>query len=31
LWPVVNGDERAGWEHSLAVLRDAGKTLPVSA
>jgi len=28
LWPVMNDDERAGWERSLAVLRDAGRGLP---
>jgi L-lactate dehydrogenase len=27
LWPVMNDAERAGWEHSLGVLRDAGKIL----
>ena len=31
LWPVMDADERAGWERSLGVLREAGKTLPLSA
>jgi L-lactate dehydrogenase len=31
LWPVMNGDEAAGWETSLAVLREAGKILPLPA
>jgi L-lactate dehydrogenase len=30
LWPVMDENERAGWEHSLAVLREAGKVLPSS-
>jgi L-lactate dehydrogenase len=30
LWPVFNDAERAGWEQSLSVLRDAGKILDVS-
>jgi L-lactate dehydrogenase len=28
LWPVMNDLERAEWEHSLDVLRDAGSVLP---
>jgi len=31
LWPVMDATEREGWERSLAVLRDAGKTLPIKA
>jgi hypothetical protein len=29
LWPVMDDTERAGWEHSLDVLREAGKVLPI--
>jgi L-lactate dehydrogenase len=28
LWPIMNDVERAGWERSLDVLRDAGHLLP---
>ena len=28
LWPLMNDDERAGWDRSLGVLREAGKILP---
>ena len=31
LWPVMDEIERAGWDRSVAVLRDAGKVLPISA
>ena len=29
LWPVMDDDESAAWEHSLQVLRDAGEFLPI--
>ncbi len=29
LWPVMDETEQAGWDRSLAVLRDAGKVLPI--
>jgi L-lactate dehydrogenase len=29
LWPVMDDDEGAAWEHSLEVLREAGKLLPI--
>ena len=28
LWPMMDDGERAAWEHSLAVLREAGSALP---
>ncbi len=31
LWPVMDDTERSGWERTLDVLRDAGKSLPVTA
>lgn len=31
LWPVMDEVERAGWDRSISVLRDAGKVLPISA
>ena len=31
LWPVMDAVELDGWERSLAVLRDAGSVLPISA
>jgi L-lactate dehydrogenase len=30
LWPVMDDAERAGWERSLGVLRDVGRTLPIT-
>jgi L-lactate dehydrogenase len=29
LWPVMDRDEGAAWEHSLDVLREAGRLLPI--
>jgi L-lactate dehydrogenase len=31
LWPGMDASEGSGWERSLAVLRDAGQTLPIRA
>jgi malate/lactate dehydrogenase len=31
LWPVMNGKELEGWDHSLDVLREAGKILSAPA
>jgi L-lactate dehydrogenase len=31
LWPLMDEGERAGWEHTVGVLRDAGQVLPITA
>ena len=31
LWPVMDETERGGWERTLDVLRDAGRSLPATA